>query len=194
MQTKAVVKCLKICSVIFVVLSVVELINIMVLLNTELTIDGKEILLSKIIFSSENFPLEGTLLWIFFTIFVCCFLVIGILFRLMSIKKDFEPKLLAKYLVGLGILILVFSFVKLEYISLLAKTPILLVEDSDFTLQAALYNPHVAPFSAAVLWIFFTAVICGSLIVGIVVTAGGLKWLIEMEEQEKKESEKKEEK
>ncbi len=196
MQLKAVVKSLKICSIIFIGLSVIELINIFVLLNTELNIDGKKLLLSEIVFSTENFPLEGIFLWIFFTIFVCCFLIIGILFWLISSKKDFEPKLLAKYLVSFGMVILIFSFVKLEYITLLAKTPILLAKDSDVTLQTALYDPHMVPFSAAALWILFMAFICCYLVVGIVVTAGGLKWLIEMEEMEEKEkksSEKKEE-
>jgi len=176
-----------------IVASAIELIFILIIGLTEATINGQAVSLSSLILGGGIIPIEGAFLWIFLTIIMCFFAILGFgMFKIVT-KKDIDSMTIGKYLSILGMLILVLSFVKLEFIILMQKTAVNYdtnavchpsVEICKDTFQSLLYNPDITPFITASLWIFFTAVVCGYLIIGLIVSASGLKWVLELEKAE----------
>ena len=150
---------------------------IIIISMTELNI-GKTIYLIDFLFASGLFPLSGVITWCFLIIITCCFLILGLVFRIV-ILKEINYKILSKYLIVLGLFVLVGSFVKLEYIVLLSNKEVI-VNAEAVTFEAILYNPVITPFYAAVLWISFSGVACGYLICGLIITAGGIQWSSEI--------------
>lgn len=82
-----------------------------------------------------------------------------------------------------GILILIFSFMKLGYITLLGRTEIT-IGGKLKTFQHIIFSANLAPFYVVVIWLFFTGVVCYYLMVGLVFGALGLHWILELEKEE----------
>jgi len=184
MKRSAVIKSLKIYAIIFMGVSAIELIFALLLALTEVTIYGELLPISNIILDGDLIAIEGAFIWTFLIILMILFLILGISFIKIAKDTNLDSMKLAKFMAILGMLILIISFIKLEYIIIMQKIEVFYPsgEQAD-TFQALLYNPSITPFSAAALWIFFTAVVCGYLVLGIIMAAGGLKWMLEMEKQ-----------
>ena len=163
----------------FIGASVIELVFSMILALTELSLDEGNMILGSLIVNLDLMPLETIFLWLFLQLIICFFLILGITLLLVITKKQVPNDVMAKYLVLTGILILILSFIKLEYIVLLGKTEI----NGLITFENALYDLSISPAYAAVMWIFYTAVVCSYLIIGLVVAAVGLQWTLESEKK-----------
>ncbi len=191
MEHKAVLKGMKFFAIIFVAVSIIELIFALLISLTSVNINGETVLLATILMGAEILPLEGAFFWIFLILLICCFLGLGLVLFKLSLAKNLETKSLTKYLSILGMLILIMTFIKIEYLVLLEKTIVNYATGSNpSTFQSFLYNPNITPFSAAAFWIFFMSVACGYLLIGLIVAAGGLKWQLEIERGETPESSK----
>jgi len=196
MQQSAVKKGTLFVGATFMVVSVIELIFMVIIGLTEATIDGEAVTLSSLIFGGGIVPIEVAFLWIFLAVIMCFFALLGFVMCKIVLSKNLDGETIGKYLSIIGMLILILTFVKLEYIILVQKTVVTYdtdaichpsVEICKNTFQSLLYNPNITPFVAAALWIFFTAVSCGYLICGLVVAAGGLKWVLEIEKAQEAE-------
>jgi hypothetical protein len=78
------------------------------------------------------------------------------------------------------------AFVKMDFLVLLGKTNI----TSTFTtirFQSALYSPIITSFVGTLFWIFFLSVNAFYLLLGLCITAVGIKWSLLQEEAEKRE-------
>jgi len=176
---------LKFFSSCFIIVSIIELFMIIIFSMTELNI-GKTMSLIDFLFASGLFPLSGIILYCFLIIITCCLLILGIVFRKV-ISKEINYKILSKYLIVLGLFVLISSFVKLEYIVLLSNKEVI-VNAEAVIFEAILYNPVITPFYAAVLWISFSGIACGYLICGLIITAGGIQWSSEIAREKVSES------
>ena len=175
-------KVLVVFGILFIALSSIELIIIFLLMNTQINLYGKKMLFQEFIFNSTYVPLSGTLLFIFLISSICFFFIIGILLMKLS-SKDVDNRIRAKSMLMLGILILIFSFVKLGYITFLGRTEIT-IGGKLRTFQHIIFSSNLAPFYVIVIWFFFTGVVCFYLMVGLVFGALGLHWTLELEKQE----------
>ncbi|MFO8020490.1 MAG: hypothetical protein R6U96_17845 [Promethearchaeia archaeon] len=194
MDRKGVLKGLNFFGIAFIIVSVMQFIGSIILLNIPMTINGEVTTLTELFGNNQINAFSGLIIWVFIHAIIAYFFGLGCCFLVIRKKDQLENMRLAKYLVIMGIFILIACFIQLKYILMLTSTEVSISGTPNF--QEMIYNPEVVPFIADAIWFSYTGVICGYLQVGLIVTAGGLKWIIELkkpEEQEKKrESEEKE--
>ncbi|MFX0106070.1 MAG: hypothetical protein ACFE75_11350 [Candidatus Hodarchaeota archaeon] len=184
MEYKKVIKFLEIIGSIFIILTLVEIAYIILLNFTQFNVDGNSLLLSEFIYSAIIIPLSGTLLWLFINISIVCFLILGVFIYKIASEKNIESSPLAKYMVVFGMVILLVGFVKMDFLVLLGKEKITTLSGL-IAFQSALFDYSIAPIIAGVFWIYFISVNCLYLIIGLVVTASGIKWTLLQEKAEK---------
>ncbi|MFX1294125.1 MAG: hypothetical protein ACFFD2_04615 [Promethearchaeota archaeon] len=178
-------KVLVIFGILFIAVSAIELFNIYLLMITTINLYGKKMLFQDFIFNSTIVPPSGTILFIFIIITVIFFLIVGILLLKISSKKIIDNTSRAKSMLMLGVLILIFSFIKLGYITFLNRTEINI--GSEFrTFQHIIYSSNFGPFYIVIIWLFFIGVVCFYLMSGLVFGALGLHWTLELQKQEEK--------
>ncbi|MFX1316135.1 MAG: hypothetical protein ACFE9T_09750 [Promethearchaeota archaeon] len=180
MEYKGVIKSIEIISIYIIILSLMELASAFLLSFTEFNVLPNTILLQELIFSSKYISLSGSIFWVFLIISMVFFLILGVHMYRISVKKNIESKPLAKYLVVIGMIILLGGFVKMDYLVLLGKTKIDTGFDS-LPFQTALYDSNITAFMAGVFWIFLISVIVCFLITGLIITAAGIKWTSELD-------------
>jgi hypothetical protein len=186
LEHKTIVKAIEIISAYLIILSIMELVFIVLLLLTEVNVSPEILPLQELIFSSDFIDISGSILWVFLIICMVFFLILGIHMLRFALNNKIETKPLAKYLVVLGMVLLLGGFVKMDYLVLLGKTEIETALGS-MPFQSALYDNNITPLASGVIWVFFISVIICFLITGLIVTTAGIKWtlLIEREEPSK---------
>jgi len=105
------------------------------------------------------------------------------MFRI-SLKHNIESIPLAKFIVIIGMVILLGAFIKMNYLVLLGKTEI----TTTFTIikfQTALYDRVITSIIPAIIWVSFMTVNTCFLIIGLMITAVGIKYTL-LQEQAKK--------
>ncbi|MHA1149016.1 MAG: hypothetical protein ACTSR8_12330 [Promethearchaeota archaeon] len=179
-KTSAVNKCLKIGGIVFIAVSVVELIFALILSTLVLDFDGTKMTVSALLLDSIEMPIEGLFAWVYLLISFGLYLIIGLIFFKIGKNELIGENLLSKHLIVMGMMLFIITFCKLEYIVILANADLRKI--MNYTFQEALFDPAVAPYPiAAVLWFFFTAVVCAYLIEAIIITATGIKWGIDLD-------------
>ncbi|MBD3339469.1 MAG: hypothetical protein GF353_10190 [Candidatus Lokiarchaeota archaeon] len=187
MEHQAVKKGLVIVSITYIVLSLIELFNTLVLLNTEITVYGRKILFQDLVFSSGLLPFMGTLLFIFLISIVCFFLIFGVIMLLINRKETIDHKLFSKYVLVFGVLTLLFSYIKLGYYTFLNRTMIMYGGKTP-TFQFVIYHSNL--LLVQFIWIFYLSVICYYLMVGLILGGSGLRYLLQLERSNKQENNK----
>ena len=192
MKHNKILRFLQIVGLIFIIVSLVEIVFFIVLHFTPFTLNGGSILLSELIYSAEIVDLSGTLLWIFLITAMVCYLILGIFMSKIISSKTIESWSLAKYMVVMGMVILLGGFVKMNFLVLLGKIDITTLSGS-IRFQTALYNPTITPIMPAIFWIIYISINCYILIIGLCVTGVAIKWSLLQEEESElsKEKEKK---
>jgi len=182
MKYEKVLKFLKIMGSIFILISLVEIVFIILMNFVFFTIDGSSYLLNEIIYSSTMFQFAGTLLWIFLISAMVCYAIIGLFMFKTGSKTDIESIPLAKFLVVIGMVVLLAGFVKMNYLVNLGKTRITSTITT-VTFQTALYDMNITPIMPGIFWVFFISANIAILISGLVITAVGIKYTL-LQEQE----------
>ncbi|MFW9901359.1 MAG: hypothetical protein ACFFDY_08725 [Candidatus Thorarchaeota archaeon] len=182
MKYEKVLKFLKIMGSIFILISLVEIVFIILMNFVFFTIDGSSYLLNEIIYSSTMFQFAGTLLWIFLISAMVCYAIIGLFMFKTGSKTDIESIPLAKFLVVIGMVVLLAGFVKMNYLVNLGKTRITSTVTT-VTFQTALYDMNITPIMPGIFWVFFISANIAILISGLVITAVGIKYTL-LQEQE----------
>ena len=185
MEHRKIVKFLEIKGLIYIILSIIEIIFIIIMNFAQFDIDTEPIPLYDFIYSNDIIPLSGTFLWLFLIISMGCFLILGVFLNRKVIKEDIESQQLAKLMIVIGMVILLAGLVKMNFLVLLGKTKLTTISDT-IRFQTALYDFDITPLFPAVFWIFFISINCYILITALIVTALGIKWTLLQEEAEKK--------
>lgn len=181
MEHTKVLKFLQIIGLIFIIVSLVEIVFIIGMHFTPFTFNGDSILLSEFIYAADIVPLSGTLLWIFLIIASICFLILGFFMYNVILSKKIESWPLAKYMVVLGMVILLGGFVKMNFLVLLGKINISTISES---FQTAIYSLTYTPIMVNFLWTIFILINCSILIAGLCVTGIAIKWTLLQEQTE----------
>lgn len=188
MEYEAIKKWVKGFGLIFIISSIIELINTVLILNTQVKFEGKTYTIQELFFSSGRVPPTTPIIFIFLVCTVCCFLIFGFLL-IKIVSKDIDYNLMAKYLLVLGVLTLLFSYIKLGYITYLEQGRVNLNGEAvSFKYFVWKYNTSIiGPYSLLISWTFYTATTCAYLIIGLVLSGGGLSWILELSKQQPKE-------
>jgi hypothetical protein len=115
-----------------------------------------------------------------------CYFVIGFFLFNTARKNKIESKSLAKFIVIIGMIVLLGAFVKLNYVVSLGQTSIS-TNYGRVTLQFAFYDFNISSSTPGIFWIFFISANCAYLISGVVITGIGIKWTLLIEQSEKGE-------
>ncbi len=159
----------------FVIGSVLEFITFYILMNISLHFESKTILLGDIIFTLGIIEFSKMICWIVLMIINLIYLLLGVLFIGLRLKKTMNNLVLAKYIIILGIFELVTSFTQLEYIVVIANTNIT-VGGISSTFNEIVLNPLISPYLMVACWIFYYAITGTYLFFGLFITAGAINW------------------
>ena len=185
MEHRKVLKFLKIMAYIFISLTLVEITFVILMNFTVFDISGGPILLTEVMYGSNLISLTGTILWLFLTISVICFLIIGIFLFSIGNKNKIESTSLAKFIMIIGMIILIGALVKMNYLVLLGETEIA-TTPTPIRFRAALYDFNITTIIPAIFWTYFISANCAYIILGIVITVIGIKWNLLIEQPESK--------
>ena len=182
MDEKSIKKVLRTFGTVFIVLSIIELINVVLLWNSIFNLDGRKILFQELILTSNIFPSYAKFLFLFLICSICFFLIIGILHWKITADIDLYDKSKPRQVLFFGVIVLAFSFIKLGYISYIGSMRLNLKQPRTFL--SAVYNSNIVPFYVTVIWVFFISVVMCYLMIGLFEGGAGLKWSIFLRDNE----------
>jgi len=184
MEREAVLKWVKIFSVSFFILSIVELLDLILFSSLiTLNLDSALYSITTIIFQSGFMSIYAMLLWIILLCVIISFIVLSLsIFRVVK-KDNIDNYVLAKFLLLIGLFLIIGDFIKTNFVVLLGKSTIN-TGITTITLQDALYTPSITPLFGTLMWIYFTVVISCFLISGLIFGGIGLKWMLLIQEEQ----------
>lgn len=200
MERKIILKWLRIFSIIFFLLSVVELLDL-ILFSTliNLTLDSSHTIsvypywvhytqysIINIIFESGLMTPHAILLWIFLLCVICSFIVLSYSLFNVAKKDKIENRSLAKFLLLIGLFLIIGGFINTSFITLLGNSTIdtitTIIPDIPDTLQIVLNTQSLL---GSIMWYYLTIVVSCFLISGLIFGGIGLKWMLLIQEEEK---------
>ncbi len=184
MERKVVIKWVKIFSISFFILSLLGLVDL-ILLSTliNLTLDSEQFTIITIIFQSGFMTFHAVLLWIVLLSIFCAFIVLSYAIYKSVSKNTVEDKIHAKFLLLIGLFLIIGGFITMSFIVLLGKSTIN-TGITTIILLEALISPSITPVIGAIMWWYFLFVVSCFLISGLIFGGIGLKWLLLIEEEE----------
>ncbi len=183
MEHRKIQKFIEIIGSIIIILTLIEISYIILLNFTEFNFSGDSMFLYEFVYSASILPLSGTILWILVNFSIVSFLIIGIFLVKIANNNNIESRPLAKYMVVIGMVILMAALVKMNFLVLFGKVNLTTISCS-IAFQTALYDLYITPIIAAVFWVFFISFNCYFLISGLFITGFGIKWSILQEPAE----------
>ena len=179
-ERKAVLKWLKIFSVIFLLLSIVELIDLILVSSLiNLNLDSVNYNIFSVIFQSGLMSIHAMLLWIFLLFVICGFIALSFSIFQVARKGSIENYTLAKFLLLIGLFLIIGGFIKTSFIVLLSNTNISTVVPD--TLQNTI---DAQSLLGAIMWFYFTIAVSCFLASGLIFGGIGLKWMLLIQEEE----------
>jgi len=184
MERKVVLKWLKIFSAGFFILSIVELLDLILfsfLIN--LTIDGAYYTIFDVVFNSGFMTIHAMLLWIVLLCVICSFIVLSLSIFKAAKKNTIETYTFAKFLLLIGLFLVIGGFIKTNFVILLGNSKIIIPPTLPPipTLQDTIYAQSLF---GSIMWVYFTFVTSCFLISGLIFGGVGLKWILLIQEEE----------
>ena len=177
MERKVVIKWLKIFSIFFLIISLGGLIDF-ILFSTiiNVTLDGDQYTILAIIFQSGFMSFHAALLWIILLCIFCGYCVLSYSIFTVSKKNTLDDKILAKFLLLIGLFLIIGGFITLSFLVLLGNSTI----DSGLT-TVIFHNSSVI---GGIMWSYFIFAVYCLLISGLIFGGIGLKWTLLIQEEE----------
>jgi len=184
MERRVVIKWLKIFSIGFLILSLVGLVDL-ILMSTiiNVTLDSQQFNILTIIFQSGFMSVHAALLWIFLLSIFCGFIVLSYSIFNIANKNTVEDKILAKFLLLIGLFLIIGGFITMNFIVLLGKSTIS-SGLTTITFQNALFSPSITSVIGAIMWFYYTVLVSCFLTSGLIFGGIGLNWMLLIQEKE----------
>ncbi len=178
MERKVILKWLSIFSISFFILSIVELLDLIIFSTViSMDLDGQQFTIFNIIFQSGFMSIHAPLLWIFLLCVICAFIALALSIYRVAKKQIIENFNLAKFMLLIGLFLVIGGFIKMSFIVLLGNN-IINTGPTPITFQEALYTPTITPVIGAIMWVYFIVVVCSLLISGLIFGGVGLQWML----------------
>ena len=183
MERKTVSKWMKVFSIAFLTLSLVELLDLIILSSLiTITLDSTQISIINIIFQSGFMAIHAMLLWIIILCVICGFIVLSYSIFKLANNEAVQNQRLAKLLLIIGLFLIIGGFIKTDFVILLGNNTIN-TGITEVSLQEALYNPSITPIFGTIMWLYFTVVVSCFLVSGLIFGGIGLKWMLLIQEE-----------
>jgi len=163
-------------------ISLIEL-TFFILLNSiiDMNIESQLYTIGVVVFTSGFMPPHSILIGTVIFSSIVIYIVLGAILYLVSRRKSLENMVLAKFVLLIGLFLIIGGFFKLTFIVFLGKTTITSGAIS-ITFQEAIYDALITPLFGAIIWMYLIGVICSLLISGLIFGAVGLKWILKLQE------------
>jgi len=177
MERKVVIKWLKIFSISFLILSLAGLIDF-ILFSTiiNVTLDSEQYTILAIIFQYSFMSIHAALLWVVLLCIFSGYIVLSYSIFTVAKKNTLDDKILAKFLLLIGLFFIIGGFITLSFLVLLGNSTI----DSGLT-TLTFHNSSVI---GGIMWSYFIFVVYYFLISGLISGGIGLKWTLLIQEGE----------
>ena len=162
-------------SISFLIGAILEFLSFFLLINTSLNLNSESTLLYHHYFTSGTTPVFITLSWIALMMINILYVILSCLFFGLRFKNEMDNLIIAKYIIVLGIVVLISSFTHMVYIIVIANSQ-LNYNGMMISFNTALINQKITPFIALTYWQYFYAITCINLCFGLFITAGGINW------------------
>lgn len=185
MKTDLIFKLLKYFSIGFIIVIVIEVIDIVLFSSIiNLTLGVHNLNIINIIFVSGFLPLEVVIEWLILITTICAFLIFGIILLNLSFRRNLEEGLFARFILLIGLFFLITGFIKLFIIYHLGEA-VVRYDSTSIVFQTAIYSGSITPFIGVIMWIYFSAMCMVILTAGIVFGGVGFKLLLNFENKNK---------
>jgi hypothetical protein len=184
LEIKIVYKWLGIFGLAFFLISLAEFIfNLIFNMTISMNLNGDNLPVGGVIFTSGFMPIHAILIEIVLISANLIFMALGAILFFISKKKEFQELNLAKYILMIGLFLIIGGFFRITFLTFLGKTEIA-TSTISIQFQAAIYTPSITPLFGAIIWIYFIGVVCSFLISGTIFGAIGLKWILNLQNKE----------
>ena len=161
-------------------LSIVEVVDLILVSSlVSLNLDGTDYIIFNVIFQSSLMPIHAMLLWIFILCVICGFIALSYSIFHVAWKGSIEDRALAKFLLLIGLFLIIGGFIKTSFIVLLSNTNINTIVPDTFQ-----NTINAQSLLGAILWLYFTIVVSCFLVSGLIFGGIGLKWMLLIQEEE----------
>jgi hypothetical protein len=126
---------------------------------------------------------HAMLLWIILLCVNIGFIILSFSIFRVAKKDKIDNYILAKFLLLIGLFLIIGDFIKTNFGVLLSNSTIN-TGITTITLQDALYTPSITPLLGAIMWFYFTIVISCFLVSGLIFSGIGLKWMLLIQEEQ----------
>ena len=183
MERKVILKWLSIFSVSFFILSIVELLDLIIFSTViSMDLDGQQFTIFNVIFQSGFMSIHAQLLWIILLCVICGFIALTLSIFRVAKKQIIENYNLAKFMLLIGLFLVIGGFIKMSFIVLLGNNTIS-TGLTTITFQEALYTPTITSVIGAIMWVYFIVVVCSLLISGLIFGGIGLQWMLLIQDE-----------
>jgi hypothetical protein len=142
--------------------------------------------IGMVIFNSGFMPPHASLIGTVIFSAIIIYILLGATLYLVSRRKTLEDLVLAKFILLIGLFLIIGGFFKMAFSVFLGKTTITTGTIS-ITFQDAVYNQLITPLFGVIIWIYLIGVVCSLLISGLIFGAVGLKWILILQENSSKD-------
>jgi hypothetical protein len=189
MERKIILKWLSIFSVSFFILSVVELFDLIIFSTViSMDLDGLQFTIFRVIFQEGFMSIHAPLLWIILLCVICAFIALALSIYKVAKKQIIEDYNLAKFMLLIGLFLVIGGFIKMSFIVILGNNTIS-TGLTTITFQNALYTPTITSVIGAIMWVYFIVVVCSFLISGMIFGGIGLQWMLLIQDEKASQEE-----
>jgi len=183
MERKVILKWLSIFSVSFLILSIVELLDLIIFSTViSMDLDGQQFTIFNVIFQSGFMSIHAPLLWIILLCVICAFGALALSIYRVAKKQIIENYNFAKFLLLIGLFLIIGGFIKMSFIVLLGNN-IINTGLTTITFQEAIYTPTITSVIGAIMWVYFIVVVCSFLVSGLIFGGVGLQWMLLIQDE-----------
>jgi hypothetical protein len=183
MDREGVLKWLKIFSIAFIFLFILEIIDLFLFGSMQITLGSEQVFLNRILFSSEFIGLSSSILYIFLVVISFLFLTLSIFLLRLALQAKMETLRLSKIIFMVGLLLLIADFLKLFYIYILDNSMISIPPSTSYNFIKIIFNFSITPLFVAIMWLYLAIVAAIMITSGLIFGGVGLQWFLKLEKE-----------
>ena len=183
MKREVVLKWLKIFSIAFIFLYIIEFIDLLFFGNMQINLEGEQVLLTNLIFSSEFINLTSSISYIFLVSLSLTFLIFSMFLLRISIQGKIENLRLSKIIFMAGLICLTADFIKLFYIYIIDTSIISIPPSTSYTFIEIVFNYSITPLFVEFMWFYIIIVAAIMIFSGLILSGVGLQWFLKLENE-----------
>lgn len=186
MEREGVLKWLKIFSIAFIFLYIIEIIDLLFFGNMQINLEGEHVFLTQLLFSSEFANLTSSILYIFLVSTSLLFLVFSFFLLRISIQGKIENLRLSKIIFMVGLLFLTADFMKFFYVYMIDNSIISIPPSISYTFIEIIYNFSITPLFVGFMWSYITILAVIMIFSGLIFGGVGLQWFLKLDNEARK--------